>query len=130
MIVLLRLVDGTEVAGELEEEVGTHVILKNPLQINYRHTMSSTTPSVAFSRYMMFAGTETISFDNYHIMNRAVARPEFEGFYYTSVSQIKESLDPQIGRDLADADETAPTNKEDLYAAILHSLDPNNMSSH
>lgn len=130
MITLLRLVDGTEVAGEVADETSNHIILKNPLQINYRHTIASTTPSVSFTRYMMFSGSESISFDKYHIMNRTVARTEFEGFYRTSVSQIKESLDPQIARDLSDADETMPTNKEELYSAILRSMDPDEMTSH
>lgn len=130
MITLLKLIDGTEVAGEVEEDTSNHVILKNPLQLNYRHTMSSTVPSVSFSRYMMFSGSDTISFDKYHIMSRVKARPEFEGFYHTSIAQIKSSLDPQISRDLTDADETPVGNREDLYAAILRSLDPDGMTSH
>lgn len=130
MITILKLVDGTEVAGEIEDETSNHIIMNNPLQINYRHTMSSSVPSVSFSRYMLFAGSENISFDKYHIMNRVEARAEFDGFYRTSIMQIKESLDPQIARDLADGDETIPTDKDQLYAAILNSLDPDNMISH
>lgn len=130
MITIIKLVDGTEVAGEVEDETSNHIIMRNPLQINYRHTLSSTVPSVSFSRYILFADSENISFDKYHIMNRVNARPEFDGFYKTSISQIKESLDPQIARDLSEAIDPELTSKEELYSAILRSIDPDQMTPH
>lgn len=102
MITILKLTNGVEVVGEVEHENSHEVVLKNALQINYRQGFATPIPTVSFVRYIMFAGTDTVTFDRMHIMNQVRPRASFEKFYYVAVKQFSEDVEQLIDNELSD----------------------------
>jgi hypothetical protein len=80
MIVILKLTNSQEVAGELMDSSVDGVTLNRPLLINYRYYITGT-PSVSFARYAMFSATEQMSFQRCHIVNEIEARASFDAVY-------------------------------------------------
>ena len=118
MIKIIKLISGVEVAGELIKEDEHGVVLKYPLQINYKYFVS-TYPSVNLSKYMMFAGEDDIHFPYSMIINMVDPRAAFEDYYIKAVAEVKSEFDIMIDRQLTDMSEESSFTKEELLAALL-----------
>lgn len=123
MITILKLTNGVEVVGEVEIENNNEVILRHPLQINYRYYISAI-PSVSFVRYVVFAESDCVSFDRMHIMNQVKPRESFANFYESVAAEyytrIEQSIDAEL-RMLTDGEPT-PAAENELHKSILESM--------
>lgn len=129
MVVVGKLVDGTEIIGELTGETENGFQIANPLQIIYKYTMSSTVPVVSFARFMMFADQREFGFQKVDFMVVAQAVPEMTSAYKKLVIQMipqdkESSQTPGM-------DEQLPSNsKDEFYKAFLQSLEHEDMTKH
>ena len=121
MIKIIKLISGVEVAGELTKEDDSGIVLKYPLQINYKYFVS-TYPSVNLSKYMMFAGDDEIHFPYSTIINIVEPRAAFEDYYIKAVAEVKSEFDIMIDRQLTDMSEESSFTKEELLAALLEAM--------
>ena len=121
MIRIIKLISGVEVVGELTKEDEYGIVLKFPLQINYKYYVSSL-PSVNLSKYMMFAGEDEIHFPQSTIINIVEPRTAFEDYYAKAVAEVKSELDIMIDRQLTEMTEQPSYSKEELLAALLEAM--------
>ena len=121
MVVLLKLINNIEVVGEVEAETSDLVILKNPLQINYRYYIGSM-PSVSFVKYSMFADSDTASFKRDHIITNHRAREAFVEFYYHSVGDYSSTnnVDNEL-KNIVER-EQAEDNKSEFFKNVLENM--------
>lgn len=80
MITIIKLNNGLEIVGLKEYENDEILVLKKPLQINYRYFVGPS-PSVSFVRYIMFSDTHEICFQKNHIISSSRARSSFISVY-------------------------------------------------
>ena len=121
MIKIIKLISGVEVAGELTKEDEYGIVLRYPLQLNYKYYMSSY-PSVNLSKYIMFAGEDDIHFPYTTIINMVDPRSAFEEYYIKAVAETKSELDIMIDRQLLDMVESTVVTKDEMLAALLEAM--------
>lgn len=121
MIKIIKLISGVEVAGDLTKEDEHGIVLKYPLQINYKYFVSAY-PSVNFSKYMMFAGDADIHFPYSSIINIVEPRAAFVDYYINAVAEVKSDLDIMIDRQLTDLSEGSSFTKDELLTALLEAM--------
>ena len=121
MIKIIKLISGVEVAGELTKEDDYGIVLKYPLQINYKYFVS-TYPTVNLSKYMMFAGDADIFFPHSTIINVVEPRAAFEDYYVKAVAEVKSEFDIMIDRQLTDMSDDSSHTREELLAALLDAM--------
>ena len=121
MIKIIKLISGVEVAGELTKEDEYGIVLKYPLQLNYKYYMSSY-PSVNLSKYMMFAGDDEIHFPYTTIINMVDPRSAFEEYYVKAVAETKSELDIMIDRQLTEMVESTVITRDEMLAALLEAM--------
>lgn len=80
MVTIIKLNNGLEIAGVYEFENNDVLVLKKPLQINYRYFVGPS-PSISFIRYIMFAESHNIAFRKEHITSQTKARQTFVSVY-------------------------------------------------
>lgn len=119
MIVVGKLVDGTEIVGEAISETDDVIEIANPLQIIYKYTMNSIMPAVSFARFMMFADQQQFDFLKDDFMIITEAAPEMTGVYRRLLAHMNPADHPGD-----------PTDKAEVYKALLQSLEPKEMTEH
>ena len=60
-IVIGKLIDSTEMIGEIVEETEHQVTISRPLSIIYKHSLESDVPKVSFVKYMTFVDVTDIT---------------------------------------------------------------------
>jgi hypothetical protein len=128
MIKLIKLVSGVEVMGEVVSETKKHIVLDNPIQINYRN-IDGPMPAVSVTRYLQFASTRQSEFDMKYVLNVAEVIQGMERFYHYSLNNFKESVDKLVDRELAkvvyDDLKLNDDDKQEAYKALLESYSTN-----
>lgn len=121
MVVLLKLINNVEVVGEVEAETSDLIILKNPLQINYRYYIGSM-PSVSFVKYSMFADSDTASFNRSHVITNHRARDAFVDFYYHSIGNYSstDNVDDEL-KTIVER-EQAEDNRSEFFKSVLENM--------
>lgn len=121
MVVLLKLINNIEVVGEVEVETSNMIVLKNPLQINYRYYIGSM-PSVSFVKYSMFADSDTATFQHSHVISKHQAREAFVKFYYHSVQNysVTQNVDDEL-KSIVEK-EQAEDNKQEFFKNVLENM--------
>lgn len=102
MVSIIRLVDGTEVVGKIVQEDQNVMMIKDPLQINYRQRPDSL-PAVYLHRYIPFSGSDTLEFKKAHILNQVKPLSNLEKYYSAVLKTLNESIDSAINQELATA---------------------------
>lgn len=121
MITIVKLANGIEVIGEAVTSNSSYVVLEKPLQINYRYFVS-TTPSVSFVKYILFAEATSVTFDRMHILNEVKPREAFERFYMHSVDHYYTDLGKMIDDELTHLTEHQQPSMDDHMKRILESM--------
>lgn len=122
MITIVKLANGIEVIGEAVTSNSSYVVLERPLQINYRYFVS-TTPSVSFVKYILFAETDSVTFDRMHILNEVKPREAFERFYLHSVQHYYADLGKMIDDELTGLmEQRSQTTMDDHMKHILETM--------
>lgn len=127
MIVVGKLVDGTEIIGDMVGETENGFQIANPLQIVYKYATNSVMPSVSFARFMMFADQQEFDFQKVDFMVVAQAVPEMVGIYHKLVAQITPDANKKA---IAKGDTPIADTKAEFYKALLQSLEPEEMTKH
>lgn len=132
MIVVGRLIDGTEIVGDMVGETENGIQIVNPVQVIYRHGVSSTTPAVSFARFMMFADQEEFDFQKVDFVAVSQVVPEMVKIYRRLIKQIKPEYEVTAKADDSSDPATTPVadSKKELYDAILQSLEIEEMTKH
>lgn len=102
MVSIIRLVDGTEVVGSIVQEDQNTMMIKDPLQINYRQRPDSL-PAIYLHRYIPFSGTDTFEFKKTHILNQVKPLINLEKYYSAVLKTMQESIDEAVNQELASA---------------------------
>lgn len=117
MTVILKLVNGIEVVGNLKTKNGDVFVLEKPLQINYRYYQGSA-PSVSFARYIMFTNTDVVPFNRGDVMQCLSARDAFAAYYLNVVDGYYGKLETLVDAEFNSL-LTEVTTKRDPLTSIL-----------
>lgn len=99
MITLIKLVDGTELVGELLSN-GDRITISNPLQINYFVRSPSSPPMITMHRYMPFAGNTCFMFFRDHVISQAEPNDGITQYYSATLKDIAQYMDPELNTSL------------------------------
>lgn len=103
MVSLIRLIDGTEIVGEVQEE-NDEMIVDNPMLINYKIRSDSHLPVISMLRFMPFAKNPNIKIKKTHILSSALPMNGLVKYYKSSIKSMKETeLDKSIDEEFANA---------------------------
>lgn len=120
MLALIKLQNGTEVIGKIEDSKDDQtLILKDPMQINYRLSATQPMPIVSVSRYMPFSEQCVIKFDRNNIMHVAEPRDAMSKYYYHAIDTYYEYVDKSIDKELLNAISYKDKNLEKAYKDLL-----------
>lgn len=89
MVSLIRLIDGTEIVGEVQEE-NDEVIVDNPMLINYKIRQDTLLPVISMLRFMPFAKEPNIKIKKTHIISSALPMNGLEKYYKSSIKSMEE----------------------------------------
>lgn len=120
-ITILKLTNGIEVAGEAEVSNIQEVVLRRPLQINYRYYIGAA-PSVSFVRYNMFADMHSTIFDRIHIINEARARDTFARVYNEHADYYYDQHQKMIDEELEHTTPSFSANEEEHLKKLLEMM--------
>lgn len=102
MVSIIKLIDGTEVVGKIVQEDQSVMMVKDPLQINYRQR-PDTLPAVYLHRYIPFSSSHTFEFKKDHILSNVKPLVNLEKYYSAVLKTMHESVDSAINEELASA---------------------------
>ena len=122
-ILLVKLADGMEIIGELMEDNKERMVIGRPLQINYRYFVGGT-PSVSFSRYMMFTAEPIVVIDTRHVIAIAPARVAFANFYLDNISDYFGEIEKLVDDELTAA--LSKSRKDDQMKKLLEMMSTDN----
>lgn len=98
MISIVKLVDGTEIIGNVSsKEEG--IFIEEPIQITYKIRVDSNVPVISMIRFIPFASEHKVTIKNEHVM--AVASP-MKGLIEYYNSTIKSLKDTQTDKAIND----------------------------
>lgn len=121
MISLIKLIDGTELVGEVNH-TGDQVIINNPLQINYFMRSTASMPMVTLHRYMPFSETTSFSFYKDHIVTQVEPKVGMIEYYSATLKDIVEFADPSINSSLLEKVEMMSGESGDVAQALLERM--------
>jgi hypothetical protein len=124
-VLILKLINGTEVIGTLVDDNAKVITLANPAQINYKNIESSV-PSVSLTRYMQFSKTKQHTFERSKIFSAAEPIKGMCAYYQMAIEHFENEIDEIVHRELervvkSESEET----QSDQYLAILERLTSN-----
>lgn len=100
MLLLIKLYNGTEIIGDVKEDLKTKLVLEDPLQINYRLVSTQPMPTVSVSRYMPFASSHTFSFNKKDLIHVMEPRPAMKDYYNHALYNYKHLIDESVEEEL------------------------------
>lgn len=125
MLLLLKLLDGTELIGEGQSK-GDKYIINDPLQINYFVKSTMAAPLVTLHRYMPFAESKEFIFYFDHVITVKDPTPGMKAFYNASMKDIAENIDPYLDTTLMEKAgqiaEVTTSTSNDVAQAILERI--------
>jgi len=123
MVSILKLVNGTEVIGNILEENKQALVIDNPLQINYVAKSPASPPVISLQRYIPFSNKTIITFKTEHIINKVEPLSNMISYYNSSLKGIQEHIDSAIDQELANAsgeEELTPESQAKLAMIEKH----------
>lgn len=132
MLVIIRLVNGVDVAGEIVHEDVRGLTLRYPLQINYKSSFGGY-PTTSFVKYQLFMAADEVPFDRHNILHVFPVRQTFEAFYKKALDKfyfkLTEVVDSELsffvtGSTMQESDSVS----EDTLVAMLEDLSTDKMT--
>lgn len=124
MIVILKLSNGIEVAGDMITENKDVIILRCPLQVNFKYVVGGF-PSVSFVKYAVFAEGDDVMFDWNFIHHVIQPRESFIRFYDYALDKYYHKLNNSIDTELSQytSEGIMPEEQiDDLQKKLLDSI--------
>lgn len=118
-VCLIKLSDGTEIVGDVKECIQQFTIIEKPLMLHYRFYLGGV-PSVSFSRYMLFASSNTITIQNSQMIAKTEARKAFADYYQDCVDDYYGDLVSSIDEELKSL--LTSTEKEQALKKLLEMM--------
>lgn len=124
MISIIRLRDGTEVIGDVADTRGDVVVVTDPLQINYKITMSNPAPSMGLSRFMPFSADGKFKIYREHVTVVCEARESMKQYYTFALTNYIGELDKRIDTELVNSSVEDELTETDFYKQLLERVEP------
>lgn len=118
MISLIKLIDGTELIGELIKN-NDKVVIKKPLQINYYFKGPTSTPVVALHKYMPFAKESEFTFFADHILVTSEPKASVIEYYKTMFKDLTGEMDSALDEELYEKASMLDNETREIAAAVL-----------
>lgn len=122
MLALIKLHNGTEIIGEIDNDTESTITLKDPMQINYRLTATQPMPVVSVSRYMPFSQQCVIKFQRDNILHVVEPRQSMSEYYHHAIETYYDYVDRSIDRELLGAITYKDKNMDKMYKELLDQL--------
>jgi hypothetical protein len=116
VVSIVKLVNGTEIIGDVIQDTEKELVVNNALQVNYRIRQDSGFPMVSLHKYIPFAGEDNITFSKMQVLNRVKPLPGMIKYYIQVLDSIKE-VSESINSNLNEASEEA--SKEDKITLAM-----------
>ncbi len=100
MISIVKLTNGIELIGDIVQYEKEFIVIKDPLQINYRQRMDMSPPTVSLHRYVPFSSHTVFNFLSMHVLNLSVPLPGLVKYYNATLKTLIESIDSSINEEL------------------------------
>jgi hypothetical protein len=129
MLALIKLQNGTEVIGNVIENMEQYLAIEDPMQINYRLVPSSPMPTVSVSRYMPFSGEQIITFAKKDMLHMVEPRKTMADYYKHALTNYRMSIDKNVDEELKEAtrepidlEDASEEDVNDAYKALLERI--------
>jgi hypothetical protein len=130
MLMLFKLINGTEIIGNVVDERNAFIHLEYPIQVNVKY-IGTQQPSTTFSKYVLFAASDVVVFNKAHIMHVMEPRDTFKKFYDIAVRRyyhdFDDAVDEELSQIVADAI-MGEASQEEVYTHMLEALPVDKMS--
>lgn len=103
MISIVKLLNSSELIGDIVNDEKESITLNNPLVINYRYKNELSPPIISLLRYSSFTSTKDITLKKEHILTMLSPTDNMIRYYKTSLKNIVEHIDPAVDQELATA---------------------------
>jgi hypothetical protein len=131
MLVILKLSNGTEVAGDMVSEDKNTIILRYPLQVNFRYVTAGY-PSVSFVKYAVFSEGDDIMFDWSFVHHVIHPRESFIQFYEYALDKyyfkLNQSIDQELSQYTVDSTMEEGEQLDDMQKKLLESIPVEHMT--
>jgi hypothetical protein len=120
MIVIVRLKDGAEVAGIIDEETEASFTLKDAMLISYKYDYVHNKPVVYLSRFSPFTKSHDVHFnisDITHIFRDLV--PQFTKYYETTIKRTVRLKKEDVNLDSEYDGEDLDKNTSEVSKAMI-----------
>lgn len=116
---LIKLVDGSELVGSVVQETRDYLVVERPLILHYRFYLGGI-PSVSFSRYMMFASSNSFTIQHSQVIVSVDARKAFADYYVECVEEYYTTIEETVDEELRSLLQS--TEKEQALKKILEMM--------
>lgn len=113
MIALIKLTNGTELIADVIKQDEQSVILRDPLQINYRQRMDMSPPAVFLHRFIPFAHNTDHTLRDDHVLSYSIPLPGLVSYYCATLNAIRNSVDKFVDDELTIAANSYSEAEED-----------------
>jgi len=101
LISVIKLIDGTELLGEVIDDNKDSLMVKEPLKIILSYLRPGGYPVITMHRYTFFAKEELVSFKKQHIISYGPVKQPVDVYYTNSLKNQKEYVDKAFDSTLA-----------------------------
>jgi hypothetical protein len=123
---LIKLVDGTEVIGSINNNSDGGVTITDPLQVNYYVRNPAAAPIITLHRYMPMSDQKEYSFLQSHILSVANPKKGMIEYYRATLKDITNNLDFDLNNELMEkaayATELTDNVSKEVAEALLEKV--------
>jgi hypothetical protein len=101
LISIIKLVDGTEVLGEIINDDEISLIVKEPLKVILSYARPGGFPIITMHRYSFFDDCERVIFKKAHVVTYNQVKKGVDLYYINSLKNQKEFVDKAFNDSLA-----------------------------
>lgn len=119
MISIIKLTYGVEIIGDVIRLDDTHVVIADPLQINYKQRTDMGPPTVFLHRFNPFskATEHTIKLD--HVLLFSVPMDGLVKYYQATLNTIRDGGDALVDYELTEAAKSFDNETNDIDRAMM-----------
>lgn len=103
MISIVKLVNGSELIGDLTKDEKDALSLSDALTINYRYKNDYSPPIISLTRFSSFSASKEVQLKPNHVISILEPTDSMIKYYHVSLKNIVEHIDPAIDQELATA---------------------------
>jgi hypothetical protein len=110
--------------GDVVDHDETTMLVRDPLQINYKFLSFQPMPAISVSRYMPFAEDTSFVFELQNILHAVEPKQVVIDYYHYALKNYQDNIDGMVDTELAAAAEKpakqkSKTQTDELYKMLL-----------